>query len=90
MYDNFASSTVMSYQDSPFSTMYDRQDDYDLDEDNEDYIEDDMDVDDQDESDEGKRSCYDNKQICQCFYFCIYIASYLYCIVFVMSFMLIS
>lgn len=43
----------MSYQDSPFSTMYDRQDDYDLDEDNEEYLEEDRDAEDQDESDEG-------------------------------------
>lgn len=44
----------MSYQGSPFSTMYDRQDDYDLDEDNEEYLEDDRDIEDQDESDEGR------------------------------------
>lgn len=43
----------MTYQDSPFSTMYDRQDDYDLDEDNEEYLDDDRDVEEQDESDEG-------------------------------------
>lgn len=43
----------MSYQDSSFSTMYDRQDDYDLDEDNEEYIEEDRDAEDQDDSDEG-------------------------------------
>lgn len=43
----------MSYQDSPFSTMYDRQDDYDLDEDNEEYLEEDRDAEEQDESDEG-------------------------------------
>ncbi|XP_011640740.1 sin3 histone deacetylase corepressor complex component SDS3 isoform X2 [Pogonomyrmex barbatus] len=43
----------MSYQNSPFSTMYDRQDDYDLDEDNEEYLEEDRDVvEEQDESDE--------------------------------------
>ncbi|XP_012219600.1 sin3 histone deacetylase corepressor complex component SDS3 isoform X2 [Linepithema humile] len=42
----------MAYQDSPFSTMYDRQDDYDLDEDNEEYLDDDRDVEEQDESDE--------------------------------------
>ncbi|XP_014467830.1 PREDICTED: sin3 histone deacetylase corepressor complex component SDS3 isoform X1 [Dinoponera quadriceps] len=42
----------MSCQDSPFSTMYDRQDDYDLDEDNEEYIEEDRDAEDQDDSDE--------------------------------------
>lgn len=42
----------MSYQDSSFSTMYDRQDDYDLDDDNEEYLED-RDGDEQDESDEG-------------------------------------
>ncbi|EZA58047.1 hypothetical protein DMN91_005737 [Ooceraea biroi] len=42
----------MSYQDSPFSTMYDRQDDYDLDDENEEYLEDDRDGDEQDESDE--------------------------------------
>lgn len=47
----------MSYQDSPFSTMYDRQDDYDLDEDNEEYLEEDRDAEEQDESDEG-----DNKK----------------------------
>lgn len=41
----------MSYQDSPFSTMY-GQDDYDLDEDNEEYLEDDRDAEEQDESDE--------------------------------------
>lgn len=35
------------------STMYDRQDDYDLDEDNEEYIEEDRDAEDQDDSDEG-------------------------------------
>lgn len=37
--------------------MYDRQDDYDLDEDNEEYLEEDRDVEEQDESDEG-----DNKK----------------------------
>ncbi|KYQ58600.1 Sin3 histone deacetylase corepressor complex component SDS3 [Trachymyrmex zeteki] len=42
----------MSYQDSGFSTMYDRQDDYDLDEDNEEYLEEDRDAEEQDESDE--------------------------------------
>ncbi|XP_076220470.1 sin3 histone deacetylase corepressor complex component SDS3 isoform X2 [Nomia melanderi] len=41
----------MSYQDSPFSTMY-GQDDYDIDEDNEEYLEDDRDAEEQDESDE--------------------------------------
>ncbi|XP_043259928.1 sin3 histone deacetylase corepressor complex component SDS3 isoform X6 [Colletes gigas] len=41
----------MSYQDSPFSTMY-CQDDYDIDEDNEEYLEDDRDAEEQDESDE--------------------------------------
>ncbi|KAG7212677.1 hypothetical protein KM043_012956 [Ampulex compressa] len=41
----------MSYQDSPFSTMY-GQDDYDIDEDNEEYLEEDRDVEEQDESDE--------------------------------------
>lgn len=45
----------MSYQDSPFSTMYDRQDDYDLDEDNEEYLEEDRDAEEQDESDEGDK-----------------------------------
>lgn len=44
---------TMSYQDSGFSTMYDRQDDYDLDEDNEEYLEEDRDAEEQDESDEG-------------------------------------
>ncbi|KAG5305586.1 SDS3 deacetylase, partial [Acromyrmex insinuator] len=43
---------TMSYQDSGFSTMYDRQDDYDLDEDNEEYLEEDRDAEEQDESDE--------------------------------------
>lgn len=33
--------------------MYDRQDDYDLDEDNEEYLEEDRDAEEQDESDEG-------------------------------------
>lgn len=33
--------------------MYDRQDDYDLDEDNEEYLEEDRDVEEQEESDEG-------------------------------------
>lgn len=42
----------MSYQDSPFSTMY-GQDDYDIDEDNDEYLEDDRDGEEQDESDEG-------------------------------------
>lgn len=42
----------MSYQDSPFSTMY-GQDDYDIDEDNDEYLEDDRDAEEQDESDEG-------------------------------------
>lgn len=51
--DSFTGFTIMSYQDSPFSTMYDRQDDYDLDEDNEEYMEDERDAEDQDESDEG-------------------------------------
>lgn len=44
---------VMSYQDSQFCTMYDRQDDYDLDEDNEEYMEEDRDAEEQDDSDEG-------------------------------------
>ncbi|XP_050447419.1 sin3 histone deacetylase corepressor complex component SDS3 isoform X2 [Cataglyphis hispanica] len=43
---------VMSYQDSQFCTMYDRQDDYDLDEDNEEYMEEDRDAEEQDDSDE--------------------------------------
>lgn len=44
----------MSYQDvSPFSMMYDRQDDDDFDDDNEEYLEEDRDGDEQDESDEG-------------------------------------
>lgn len=42
----------MSYQDLSFSAVYDRQDDYELDEDNEEYMEEDRDIDDQDESDE--------------------------------------
>lgn len=42
----------MSYQDSPFSTMY-GHDDYDIDDDNEEYLEDDRDPEEQDESDEG-------------------------------------
>ncbi|EFN79823.1 sin3 histone deacetylase corepressor complex component SDS3 isoform X2 [Harpegnathos saltator] len=42
----------MSHQDSPLCTMYDRQDDYDLDEDNEEYMEEDRDVEDPDDSDE--------------------------------------
>lgn len=33
--------------------MYDRQDDYDLDEDNEEFMEEDRDAEEQDESDEG-------------------------------------
>ncbi|XP_076236717.1 sin3 histone deacetylase corepressor complex component SDS3 isoform X4 [Calliopsis andreniformis] len=41
----------MSYQDSPFSTMY-GQDDYDIDEDNEEYLEDEREAEEQDESDE--------------------------------------
>lgn len=41
----------MSYQGSPYSTMY-GQDDYDIDEDNEEYLEEDRDVEEQDESDE--------------------------------------
>lgn len=44
----------MAYQDLPFSTVYDRQDDYELDEDNEEYMEEDRDIDDRDESDEGR------------------------------------
>jgi len=49
----------MSYQDTGFSTMYDRQDDYDLDEDNEEYLEEDrLLAEEQDESDEG-----DNKDV---------------------------
>lgn len=43
----------MSYQESQFCTMYDRQDDYDLDEDNEEYLEEDRDAEEQDDSDEG-------------------------------------
>ncbi|KAL0122895.1 hypothetical protein PUN28_007523 [Cardiocondyla obscurior] len=43
----------MSYHEQyTISTIYDRQDDYDLDEDNEEYLEEDRDADDQDESDE--------------------------------------
>ncbi|XP_076683551.1 sin3 histone deacetylase corepressor complex component SDS3 isoform X5 [Andrena cerasifolii] len=41
----------MSYQDSPFSTMY-GHDDYDIDDDNEEYLEDERDAEEQDESDE--------------------------------------
>ncbi|KAK0178610.1 hypothetical protein PV327_007488 [Microctonus hyperodae] len=41
----------MSYQGSPFSAVY-GPDDYELDEDNEEYLDDDRDLDDQDESDE--------------------------------------
>lgn len=48
----------MSYQDLLFFTMYDRQDDYDLDEDNEEYIEEERDAEDQDDSDEGIRVMY--------------------------------
>lgn len=44
---------IMSYQDSSFCTMYDRQDDYDLDEDNEEFLEEDRDAEEQDDSDEG-------------------------------------
>lgn len=43
----------MSYQGSPFSAVY-GPDDYELDEENEEYLDDDRDLDDQDESDEGK------------------------------------
>lgn len=42
----------MSYQGSPFSAVY-GPDDFDLDDDNEEYMDDDRDVDDPDESDEG-------------------------------------
>lgn len=38
--------------------MYDRQDDYDLDEDNEEYIEEERDAEDQDDSDEGIHVMY--------------------------------
>ncbi|XP_047347442.1 sin3 histone deacetylase corepressor complex component SDS3 isoform X2 [Vespa velutina] len=41
----------MSYQNSPFSTMY-AQEDYDIDEDNEEYVEEDRDAEEQDDSDE--------------------------------------
>ncbi|XP_012268612.1 sin3 histone deacetylase corepressor complex component SDS3 [Athalia rosae] len=41
----------MSFQGSPFSTPY-GQDDYDIDEDNDEYLEEDRDLEDQDESDE--------------------------------------
>lgn len=62
----------MSYQDSPFSTMYDRQDDYDLDEDNEEYLEEDRDAEEQDESDEGdskdKLCTYMRSIFFACFY----------------------
>lgn len=44
---------IMSYQESSFCTMYDRQDDYDLDEDNEEFLEEDRDAEEQDDSDEG-------------------------------------
>lgn len=57
MYDKFEQLCLMSndyvYQNSLFFTMYDRQDDYDLDEDNEEYMEEDRDAEDQDDSDEG-------------------------------------
>lgn len=44
----------MSYpHDSPFSTMY-GQDDYELDEDNDEYLEEDQYMEEQDESDEGE------------------------------------
>ncbi|KAH0949601.1 hypothetical protein HN011_004007 [Eciton burchellii] len=45
----------MSYQETPISTTYtryERQDEYELDDDNEEYIEEDRDVDEQDDSDE--------------------------------------
>lgn len=42
----------MSFQGSPFSTPY-GQDEYDIDEDNDEYLEEDRDLEDQDESDEG-------------------------------------
>lgn len=42
----------MSYQNSPFSTMY-AQEDFDIDEDNEEYAEEDRDAEEQDDSDEG-------------------------------------
>jgi len=47
----------MAYQETPISTAYmryERQDEYDLDDDNEEYMEEDRDVDEQDDSDEGK------------------------------------
>lgn len=42
----------MSYQGSPFSTAY-GQDDFEMDEENEEYMDDNRDVGEQDESDEG-------------------------------------
>lgn len=41
------------YQDSPYSALY-SQEDYDMEDENDDYLEDDRDLDDQYESDEGK------------------------------------
>lgn len=46
-------NTKMSYQGSPFSAVH-GPDDYEMDEDNEEYLDEERDVDDQDESDEGK------------------------------------
>ena len=42
----------MSYQGSPFSAAY-GQDEFEMDEENEEYVDDDRDIEDQDESDEG-------------------------------------
>lgn len=44
---------TMSYRDSPFSEIY-GQDDYEVDDDNEEILDEDRDLDDPDDSDEGK------------------------------------
>lgn len=48
--------------------MYDRQDDYDLDEDNEEYLEEDRDAEEQDESDEGETRGRDDASARQVFF----------------------
>jgi len=66
----------MSYQETPISTTYtryERQDEYELDDDNEEYIEEDRDVDEQDDSDEGKNKATEvERSFCLLSFFILY------------------
>jgi hypothetical protein len=71
----------MSYQETPISTTYtryERQDEYELDDDNEEYIEEDRDVDEQDDSDEGKSKVMEVERSFRLLLFFILYHFYLY------------